>query len=67
MQNDNINDKFWWLHKWKQNKKQYHPYRILIIGGSGSGKINTFINLINQQPDTDKVYLFAKDPYESKY
>ena len=44
-----------------------HPYKILIIGGSGSGKINSSFNLINQQPDTDKIYLYAKDPYEAKY
>ena len=25
-----------------------HAYRILIIGGSGSGKINTLLNLINE-------------------
>ena len=43
-----------------------HPYRILIIG-SGSGKTNSLFNLINQQPDTDKIYLYAKDPYEAKY
>ena len=30
-----------------------HPYRILIIGGSGSRKINTLLNLINNQPDID--------------
>ena len=30
-----------------------HLYRILIIGGSGSGKINASFNLINNQPDTD--------------
>ena len=41
-----------------------HPYRILIIGGSGSGKTNALLNLINNQPDIDKIYLFAKDPYE---
>ena len=35
-----------------------HPNRILIIGGSGSGKTS-------QQPDIDKIYLFAKDPYEA--
>ena len=45
----------------------YHPYRIWIIGGSGLGKINSLFNLINQQPDTDKIYLYAKDPYEAKY
>ena len=31
-----------------------HPYRILIIGGSGSGKTNPLFNLINNQPDIDK-------------
>ena len=44
-----------------------HPYRILIIGGSGSGKTNALLNLIKNQPDIDKVYLYAKDPYEAKY
>ena len=41
-----------------------HPYRILIIGGSGSGKTNALLNLINNQPDIHKIYLYAKDPYE---
>ena len=44
-----------------------HPYRILIIGGSGSGKTNLLLNLIENQPDIDRIYLYAKDPYESKY
>ena len=44
-----------------------HPYRILIIGGSGSGKTNALLNLINNQPDIDKIYSCAKDPYEAKY
>ena len=44
-----------------------HPYRILIIGGSGSGKINALLNLISNQPDIDKIYLYAKDPYKTKY
>ena len=43
-----------------------HPYRILIIGGSGSGKANSLFNLINQQPDIDKIYIYAKDIYEAK-
>ena len=42
-------------------------YRKLIIGGSGSGKTNALLNLINNQPDIDKIYLYAKDPYEAKY
>ena len=44
-----------------------HPYRILIIGGSGYGKTNVFLNLIKTQPNIDKIYLYAKDPYEAKY
>ena len=44
-----------------------HPYRILINGGSGSGKTNELLNLKkHQQPDIDKIYLYVKEPYESK-
>ena len=44
-----------------------HPYRILINGGSESGKTNSLFNLINEEPDIDKIYLYAKDSYEAKY
>ena len=44
-----------------------HPYRILIIGGSGSGKTNTLLNLINEQNDIDKIYLYARDLSKPKY
>ena len=44
-----------------------HPYRILMIGGSGSGKTNQLINLINKQNDVDKIYLYARDLSELKY
>ena len=44
-----------------------HPYRMFIIGGSGSAKTNALLNLISNQPDIDKIYLYAKDPYETKY
>ena len=44
-----------------------HSYRILIIEGSRSGKTNLLLNLIENQPDIDKIYLYAKDPFESKY
>ena len=44
-----------------------HPYRILIIGGSGTGKKNALLNLINKHTDIDKIYLYAKDSYEAKY
>ena len=44
-----------------------HTYRILTIGDSGSGQTNALLNLINHQPDIDKVHLYAKDPSEAKY
>ena len=44
-----------------------HPYRILIIGCSGSGKTNAFFNLINEQYSIDRIYLYAKDLSEPKY
>ena len=54
-------------HNLKQPYILDHPYRILIIGGSGSGKTNASLNLINNQSDIDKIYLYAKDPYKAKY
>ena len=59
-----------------ENKTEYnskwpyipdHPYKILIIGGSGSGKTNALINLINEQNDVDKIYVYARDLNEPKY
>ena len=52
-------------HKWAYIPD--HPHRMLIIGSSGSGKTNLLLNLIENQPDIDKIYLYTKDPYESKY
>ena len=43
-----------------------HQYRILFAGCSGSAKTNALLNLINNHPDIDKIYLYAKDPYEAK-
>ena len=58
-------------NKTKHNLKQPyipdHPYRILIIGKSRSGKRNALLNSINNQSDIDKIYLYSKDPYEAKY
>ena len=60
----------------KENIKEHNPnwpqipdylYRISIIGGSESGKVNSLFNLISQQLDTDEIYLYAKDPYKAKY
>ena len=44
-----------------------HPCRILIIGGSESGKTNLLLNLIENEPDIYNIYLYAKDSYEAKY
>ena len=60
----------------KENMKEHnpnspqnpdHPYRILTIRGSVSGKTNSLCNLINEEQDIDKIYLNSKDPYEGKY
>ena len=59
--------------KIKQNIIQSgHTFQIIhtecpFVGGSGSGKTNALLNLINNQPDINKIYLYAKDPYEAKY
>ena len=44
-----------------------HSYTILIIGGFESRKTNALLNLINEQDDIDKIYLYAKDLSEPKY
>ena len=51
--------------------KSDHPYKILIIRGSGSGKTNALLNLIKQQDDDNysvigKSYLYVKDSNEAK-
>ena len=43
------------------------PFRMLIIGPSGSAKTNTLLHLINNLHPIDKIYLYAKDLHESKY
>ena len=64
----------------KENIKYHNPnwpeipddlHRILIIGGSGSGKTDGLLNLIQIQDDDDytiidKIYLYVKDPNEAK-
>ena len=56
----NIND-YLSENKTEQNLKWLYipndPYRILKIGASGLGKINAILNLINNQPDIDKIFL----------
>ena len=58
-----------------ENNKKYNenwpyipdqPYIIVIIV-SGSGKTNALINLINEQNDIDKIYLYTRDLSEPKY
>ena len=60
----------------KENMKKYnpdwpkitdHPYKILLIEGSGYRKRNSLFNLINYQSDIDKIYLYDKNSYEAKY
>ena len=60
----------------KENRKEHNPncpqipdnlYRVLVIGFLGFAKINSLFNLTSQQPDIDKIYLYAKVPYKAKY
>ena len=44
-----------------------HPYSIIIIGGSGSGETNALLNLINEQDDIEKIYLYVRDLSKPKY
>ena len=53
----------------KENIKEHNPnwpeisghlYRIIVAGGSGSGKINALLNLINHEPDIDFFFLLLK-------
>ena len=47
-----------------------HPYRMLIIEGSGSGKTSALLNSIKEQDSDeriDKIYLYAKDLNEPNY
>ena len=58
-------------NKTKHNKNWPYipdnPYRILIIGGSGSEKTNVLLNLRKNWPDIERIYLYAKGLYEAKY
>ena len=51
--------------KWPKLPDQ--SYRRLIIGASGSRKTNASLNLVNDEPDIEKSYLYAEDPYKTKY
>ena len=58
--------------KGKQHNRKWphipdHRYRISVRGGSWSGKTTALLNIINNQPDINEIYLYAKDPYEVKY
>ena len=52
----------------KDDDKKW-PYRMLIIGPTGSGKTNALLNLIQNDHDApiDRIYLYAKDLSEPKY
>ena len=52
-----------------KNDNKSWPYRMLIIGPSGSGWTNALLNLIRQDNNnlSDKIYLYAKDLEEQKH
>ena len=53
-------------HNPNQSKIPDHPYKILIIGGSGSEK-KLLVNLVNHKLYTDEIYLYGKDPWKAEY
>ena len=58
----NIND-----HNLFWTKVSDHAYRVLITGGSGSGKTNSLFNLISHQLNINRIDLYVIDSYEAKY
>ena len=50
-----------------ENKNNNWPFRMLIIGPSGSGETNVLLHLINNLHPIDKIYLYAEDLDELKY
>ena len=54
-------------HNPNQPEISDHSYRILLVGGSRSGKTSALLNLINHESDIDKIHLYATDPCEAKY
>ena len=66
---DNITNENNKDHNKKWSSIPDHPYRILITGGSGSGKTNALLNLIKDQDSDnliDKIYLYGKDLNDPK-
>ena len=51
----------------EKRKEDNWPFRMLIIGPSGSVKTNTLLHLIDKLHPIDKIYLYAKDLSEPKY
>ena len=44
-----------------------HPFRMLMIGGSGSGKTNILMNMIVRYLDFDKIFIYTKHLDQDKY
>ena len=54
-------------HNLNQPEIPDHLYRLLIVEESRSGKANSLVNLTNHEPDIDKIYSYAKNPYKVRY
>ena len=54
-------------HNRNWSQVPHHPCIILITAGFGSRKKNSLFNLINEKQDIDKISLYTKDPYLTKY
>ena len=64
-------DQFWCCYKWKQCKAIQNGHIFQTIHteyrGSWSAKTNALLNLISQQQDINKIYLYAEELNEPKY
>lgn len=52
------------------NSKKFvllHPFRVLIVGGSGTGKTNIAVNILHYSQAFDEIHIFAKDITEPLY
>jgi len=54
-------------HEQRSKFMPKHPFRLLMVGGSGSGKTNVLINMLVRYLNYDKIYIYAKELQQSKY
>ena len=54
------------VDKNNKNEDNNWPFRTLIIGPSGSGKVNTLLHIINNLHPIDKIYIYTQKTYTNQ-